>query len=614
MGDFPGATPFALSTFHSFSKDGKWYARITHSGEAFVWNLEGKQNPDTFLPVKLGAREKTEIPPVSGTFNGEFMDSSTRLVVFFANGWARYWELQKDGTWDPQPREVDLKVAAAELLKKQKPAASVSMKRLMTNKRGTHALLILEDPSSAVLFDGNEFPSAPGKNPKGRLLSGWSDKDTAVFNSPPLFVQVHHHKTSKYLIACFPPIGNLQQGHLRIWDLTPKVKRYDLDYKSFQPRLFSESILEVTAAESLAFTRSGYDVIRFVKLGADADHAEKLRGLDGPAQVFAHAPGGRWLVAGGVNGQVRAWNLANLSPDNAPKKSFRELRQEEVARMSEEGLRKDARAVIGRNLSKADRRLLFGESAKYEPTFEGLPEYEEPYKDFLRVLQGKFGHLFEPKRDTLAEAPELEFERGKKRAKEYPVRLQQGNTYVIDMRSTEIDSYLVLKDAKGNEEASDDDGGGYPNARIRYACKKTGDYTIVATTFRGGVGGFDLTALEFQAIPPIDLGELSGNKGYQGTLLPDASDTGDGPGVVYTATLPRDSTCQLDLESASFASILRLEQRSGDKNADAVSVGGKARIVLNTTSEDLPCRIVVIGTRGTAGPFTLRVQPRQRAR
>src|SRR6266536_2637789 len=48
MGDFPGATPFALSTFHSFSKDGKWYARITHSGEAFVWNLEGKQNPDTF--------------------------------------------------------------------------------------------------------------------------------------------------------------------------------------------------------------------------------------------------------------------------------------------------------------------------------------------------------------------------------------------------------------------------------------------------------------------------------------------------------------------------------------------------------------------------------------
>jgi len=51
------------------------------------------------------------------------------------------------------------------------------------------------------------------------------------------------------------------------------------------------------------------------------------------------------------------------------------------------------------------------------------------------------------------------------------------------MISTYFDSYLFLEDSAGTVLMQDDDGGGYPNARIIYRPTKTDTYRIVATTF-----------------------------------------------------------------------------------------------------------------------------------
>ena len=69
------------------------------------------------------------------------------------------------------------------------------------------------------------------------------------------------------------------------------------------------------------------------------------------------------------------------------------------------------------------------------------------------------------------------------------VKLKAGQTYVIDMISNEVDSYLRLLDAKDNRLDEDDDSGGMLNSRIRFNCSKDGDYKIVCTTFAANMTG-----------------------------------------------------------------------------------------------------------------------------
>src|SRR5262249_19804422 len=67
----------------------------------------------------------------------------------------------------------------------------------------------------------------------------------------------------------------------------------------------------------------------------------------------------------------------------------------------------------------------------------------------------------------------------------FVIELKKGTAYQIDMVSKKIDSYLRLEDADEEQLAEDDDSGGFPNARITFACKKDGAYRIICTTFNG---------------------------------------------------------------------------------------------------------------------------------
>ncbi len=63
----------------------------------------------------------------------------------------------------------------------------------------------------------------------------------------------------------------------------------------------------------------------------------------------------------------------------------------------------------------------------------------------------------------------------------HAVKLQAGNFYLIDMVSTEMDSYLRLVDKDGKELAEDDDSGGNNNARMVFKCAKDDEYKVVCT-------------------------------------------------------------------------------------------------------------------------------------
>src|ERR1700677_4846728 len=68
-------------------------------------------------------------------------------------------------------------------------------------------------------------------------------------------------------------------------------------------------------------------------------------------------------------------------------------------------------------------------------------------------------------------------------AQTHLIKMKAGNTYTIDMVSTELDSYLRLLDMKGMQLDEDDDSGGNLNSRIIFNCSKDGEYKIVCTTF-----------------------------------------------------------------------------------------------------------------------------------
>ena len=67
--------------------------------------------------------------------------------------------------------------------------------------------------------------------------------------------------------------------------------------------------------------------------------------------------------------------------------------------------------------------------------------------------------------------------------------MKAGQTYTIDMISSELDSYLRLLDSKDKQLDEDDDSGGMLNSRIIFNCSKEGDYKVVCTTFAANMTG-----------------------------------------------------------------------------------------------------------------------------
>jgi hypothetical protein len=84
-------------------------------------------------------------------------------------------------------------------------------------------------------------------------------------------------------------------------------------------------------------------------------------------------------------------------------------------------------------------------------------------------------------------------DKGGKKHKMLLFQMEAGKTYQIDMTSNAFDSYLYLESPSGKYITEDDDGGGFPSARIIHKATDAGLYRIACTYFSPATGDFKVT-------------------------------------------------------------------------------------------------------------------------
>lgn len=212
--------------------------------------------------------------------------------------------------------------------------------------------------------------------------------------------------------------------------------------------------------------------------------------------------------------------------------------------------------------------------------------------------------------------------------KTFPIKLQEGRSYQIDLVSKDFDAFLRLEDADGKAVAEDDDGGGDLNARIVHKATKSGDYKIFATTFaKNATGKFQLTVTSPDATgdkvvdktpaPPakaIPLKFESG-KGLPSVQVAGQLATTDSADKgklfkVYVITLESGKLYRIYLKGGKgLDAFLRVEDEAGkfldeDKFGDVPADSA----VEFTPPKTAPYRIVATSYKaGMTGDFTLSI-------
>lgn len=84
------------------------------------------------------------------------------------------------------------------------------------------------------------------------------------------------------------------------------------------------------------------------------------------------------------------------------------------------------------------------------------------------------------------------------RSKVYLIPMEAGQSYNIDQKSKEIDSFLSLLDPQGKLVAEDNNGGGNYNSRLLFDAKTTGKYRLLASDFKRKTGDFSIDIVRFK--------------------------------------------------------------------------------------------------------------------
>jgi hypothetical protein len=217
--------------------------------------------------------------------------------------------------------------------------------------------------------------------------------------------------------------------------------------------------------------------------------------------------------------------------------------------------------------------------------------------------------------------------RGKSPHRVHTVAMQAGKNYVIDMTvradaaarmpgDKGFDPFLYLEDSQGKVLASDDDGGGYPNARILIAAPKTDTYKIIATAFQGA-GRYTLKVRTVSGTKETHTVAPDGLK-ITGLLTP--TDPVDpflmrqaklkSPSKKYKVRLEAKKKYVIDLISRDFDCVLRVEDASGKQLAwdDDGGEGLNSRLVFAPPAAGV-FTMVATCLDGRPGYFTMTLRP-----
>lgn len=166
----------------------------------------------------------------------------------------------------------------------------------------------------------------------------------------------------------------------------------------------------------------------------------------------------------------------------------------------------------------------------------------------------------------------------------YQFQGRAGQKLVIEMRSANIDPYLVLFDPTGEKIAEDDDSAGKKDARIDMKLTANGTYTLYANSYEVGESGkYNLTARIDEANQPA-IDTFSSKTGRTGVILQRNGRLGTGSRV-----LAKDGSL---FETFSFSGeagqVVKILLSSGDFHP-YVAVFSPDRKLLNE-SNGLPDR------------------------
>lgn len=194
--------------------------------------------------------------------------------------------------------------------------------------------------------------------------------------------------------------------------------------------------------------------------------------------------------------------------------------------------------------------------------------------------------------------------------KSYEVALKKG-VYVIEMKSDDFDTYLILKNDKGKELVRNDDiGQGDLNSRLSFTPKEAGNYEIVATSFNKGSasGAYTLTIKEFTKAGKAQT--------FQGKVDNNAPKLMNVAYQSFKMKLKAGMSYQIDVKSKDIDSVVGVRKDGEEKllaGNDDVAPGNLDAGVFFTPEEDGTYEIIggalPSGVRQTEGDFVLTVQP-----
>jgi thiol-disulfide isomerase/thioredoxin len=264
--------------------------------------------------------------------------------------------------------------------------------------------------------------------------------------------------------------------------------------------------------------------------------------------------------------------------------------------------------LLGLGCLVADARVGAGEDKKV------AKKKEEPKGASLLKKSGELKED-DAKDSKLQESPSQMF----------PIKLVAGKSYQIDLKSTDFDSFLRLLDSKGDEVAFDDDGGGFPDARIIYKAAKTGEFKIVVTSFDKKAGAFVLTVVELggKGGPAPGASKFTAKaielKLKNGKVTHESYFNDEDPVVqnhyykVFTVKLEKDTTYRIDHKDRGddpmFDPFLFLEDSDGKTLANDDDSGGglNSRIIYKVTKSGTYRIIATTLPPKQTGKFTIEI-------
>jgi thiol-disulfide isomerase/thioredoxin len=201
-------------------------------------------------------------------------------------------------------------------------------------------------------------------------------------------------------------------------------------------------------------------------------------------------------------------------------------------------------------------------------------------------------------------------------AKTYPIELEAGTTYQIDLMSKDFDAFLRLEQAGGKYVAEDDDGGDDKNARIIYKAASSGKYVIFATTSHTNkTGKFKLTVVALAAaqgkndskVPDVIAFKKDGPTTIQGTIAQTDPKNKEGKHFkAYSFQAEPGNVYRFEMTGA-LSPFMKLFDGNGKflKDDDEGSNGDKSLLAFVPPAAGTYRIVATTYESGQAGKFTL---------